>query len=122
MFRLLGVTINEQEPIASTLTRVFGIGRQDARILCQSLNLAPQTKCTNISGYKISLLSELVRRNCTVLGERRSIIKNNISLLKSLHCYKGVRHRERLPVRGQRTRSNAVTARKSQHNGVPGSY
>ena len=108
MARIAGVNIPNHQHAAIALTAIYGIGRSRARLICISSNVAPERKIKDLSDSEMDRLREEVTR-FTVEGDLRREVSMNIKRLMDLGCYRGVRHRRGLPVRGQRTRTNART-------------
>lgn len=108
MARIAGVNIPEHKHVVVSLTSIYGIGRTRAAQICQHANVAPSTKVKTLSEQDVERLREQVGR-FVVEGDLRREIAMNIKRLMDLGCYRGLRHRRGLPVRGQRTRTNART-------------
>lgn len=112
--RIAGVNIPPNKHIHIALTAIYGIGRSGSRQLCDRLGIAYQTKAKDLSSEDIERIREEIAQgeaNETLLieGNLRRQISQNIKRLKDCGCYRGVRHRRGLPLRGQRTRTNART-------------
>lgn len=108
MARIAGVNIPNQQHAEIALTAIYGIGRSTARKLCESAGVKSTTKVKDLSDAEMDKLREQVGR-LTVEGDLRREVSMNIKRLMDLGCYRGARHRRGLPVRGQRTRTNART-------------
>jgi small subunit ribosomal protein S13 len=108
MARIAGVNIPNHKHAEIALTAVYGIGRSRARLICEQVGVNPATKIKDLDDAAIDRLREGVAK-FTVEGDLRREITMNIKRLMDLGCYRGVRHRRGLPVRGQRTRTNART-------------
>jgi small subunit ribosomal protein S13 len=108
MARIAGINIPVNKHISIALTHIFGVGRSRALQACRAADIDPATPVKNLSEPEIAKLRELVGR-FTVEGDLRREVAMNIKRLMDLGCYRGVRHRRGLPVRGQRTRTNART-------------
>jgi small subunit ribosomal protein S13 len=119
MPRLLGVDIPSEKPLHISLRYLYGIGPTLAIRLCQQANLDPQRKAKELSDDDISRLAAIIDREYTVEGQLRRQVQQNIARLRDIQCYRGIRHRRGLPVRGQRTRTNART-RKGPRKTVAG--
>ena len=108
MARIAGVNIPNHQHAEIALTAIYGIGRARARMICKAASVGQATKIKDLSDAQMDKLRELVGRY-TVEGDLRREVTMSIKRLMDLGCYRGVRHRKGLPVRGQRTRTNART-------------
>src|SRR3981189_2743351 len=108
MARIAGVNIPNHQHAEIALTAIYGIGRPRARMICLAAGVGHATKIKDLSDAQMDKLRELVGRY-TVEGDLRREVTMSIKRLMDLGCYRGVRHRKGLPVRGQRTRTNART-------------
>ena len=108
MARIAGVNIPNHQHAEIALTAIYGIGRARARAICEAAGVAVSAKVKDLSDAQMDKLRELVGRH-TVEGDLRREVTMSIKRLMDLGCYRGVRHRRGLPVRGQRTRTNART-------------
>ncbi len=111
MARLAGVNIPDNKHAVISLTYVFGIGRSTAKSLCAAAGISEQTKVGELSVEEMDLLRHEVVK-ITVEGDLRRAVSMNIKRLMDLGCNRGVRHRRGLPVRGQRTKTNARTRKR----------
>src|SRR5512146_875340 len=118
MARIAGVNIPNHQHAVIALTAIYGIGRTRAQAICASTGVAPTTKMKDISDADLDKLRDAVAK-FTVEGDLRREISMNIKRLMDLGCYRGLRHRRGLPVRGQRTRTNART-RKGPRKAIAG--
>ena len=109
MPRVAGVDIPADKRTDIALTYIMGIGRTTAAKVCQELNLDPAAKSKSLSDEQLSLLSSHLDQNYTIEGSLRRLTSQNIQRLKEINCYRGLRHKRGLPVRGQRTKTNART-------------
>lgn len=116
MARIANINIPNQKHIDIGLTAIFGIGRSTARRLCASVGVPASTKVKDLTDAQVDLLRNEVAK-LTVEGDLRRAVSMNIKRLMDLGSYRGMRHRRGLPVRGQRTRTNART-RKGPRKGV----
>ncbi len=108
MARISGVDVpNKHTEVA--LTAIYGIGRSSARQICEHLKLNPSTKINDLSPEELSGLRKFIDREYKVEGSLRSEVALNIKRLRDIGCYRGLRHRLGLPVRGQRSKTNART-------------
>jgi small subunit ribosomal protein S13 len=108
MARIAGVNLPVQKHIWVALTHIYGIGRTRAYQLCEATGVAPETKVRDLTEAEQEKLRQELGR-MTVEGDLRREVAMNIKRLMDLGCYRGLRHRRGLPVRGQRTRTNART-------------
>ena len=108
MARISGVNIPNHQHAGIALTAIYGIGRARARAICTAAGVKFSTKMKDLSDNDMDKLREQVAK-FTVEGDLRRELSMNIKRLMDLGCYRGVRHRRGLPVRGQRTRTNART-------------
>jgi small subunit ribosomal protein S13 len=111
MVRLLGVVLPEQKSIEYSLTLIYGIGFSLARKILSQANIDLRKKTKELSEDELRRLSEIIEKNYLVEGELREKVMADIQTLKTIGTYRGLRHLKNLPVRGQRTRSNARTKR-----------
>jgi small subunit ribosomal protein S13 len=119
MPRILGVDLPNDKPTHISLRYIFGVGPTLALRLCEQANVDPQRRAKDLSDDEISRLATILDREYTVEGPLRRQIQQNIQRLRDIGCYRGIRHRRGLPVRGQRTRTNART-RKGPRKTVAG--
>jgi small subunit ribosomal protein S13 len=119
MPRILGVDIPSDKPTHISLRYLHGIGPSLALKLCEQARVDPQRRAKELTDDEIGRLATILDREYTVEGPLRRQIHQNIDRLKSIGCYRGLRHRRGLPVRGQRTRTNART-RKGPRKTVAG--
>lgn len=108
MARIAGINIPENKHAELSLTAIYGIGRPSARRLCQKVGIDPSNKVKDLSEEDVDRLRNEITQ-FTVEGDLRREISMNLKRLMDLGCYRGIRHRRGLPVRGQRTRTNART-------------
>ncbi len=109
MPRLLGVDIPNDKQTVYSLTYLYGVGPSVARELCKKAGIPPEKKARELGEDEVSRLAALLESEYTVEGPLRRQVQQNIARLKDIGCYRGIRHRRGLPVRGQRTRTNART-------------
>lgn len=109
MPRLLGVDIPNDKKIEIALTYLYGVGPHTAREACKKNNIDPLKPARDLNEDELSRLSTLLESDYTVEGPLRRQVSQNINRLREVRCYRGLRHRMGLPVRGQRTRTNART-------------
>ncbi|MBQ8284798.1 MAG: 30S ribosomal protein S13 [Thermoguttaceae bacterium] len=109
MPRLLGVDIPNNRPTAISLTYLYGVGPQTAAELCRKANIDPTVRAKDLKEEDVAKLAVLLDNDYVVEGQLRRQINQNIARLREIGCYRGIRHRKGLPVRGQRTKTNART-------------
>ena len=109
MPRLLGVDIPSDKPSAISLTYLYGVGPHVSRELCHKAGIDPQKPARELADDELGRLAALLERDYTVEGQLRRQVQQSITRLRDIKCYRGLRHRHGLPVRGQRTRTNART-------------
>jgi small subunit ribosomal protein S13 len=111
MARIAGVDIPREKHVQISLTYIFGVGRTTARQVLTRTQVAPNRKVNELTDDEVNRIREIVERELTVEGDLRRQVRQNIQRLIDIGCYRGLRHRRSLPVRGQRTRTNARTRR-----------
>ena len=109
MPRLLGVVIPNDRKTVISLTYLFGVGNQTARDLCHKAGIDPNKRARDMTDEEVSRIATILERDYVVEGPLRRQVQQNISRLRDIKCYRGIRHRVGLPVRGQRTKTNART-------------
>ena len=109
MPRVAGVNIPDQKPTWIALTYIFGIGKYSAKKICEACGIELTKRAKDLTEEEISRINKEIENHYTVEGQLRRQIAQNISRLREIKCYRGLRHRLGLPVRGQRTRTNART-------------
>ena len=111
MARIAGVDIPNEKRVEIGLTYVYGVGLTTSRDLLTKSGVNPDTRCRDLTEAEVARVRAVIDRDCMVEGDLRREIAMNIKRLMDIGCYRGVRHRRNLPVRGQRTRTNARTRR-----------
>jgi small subunit ribosomal protein S13 len=119
MPRLLGVDIPNDKPTFVSLTYLYGVGPKVSRDLCFKAGIDPHKQARELAEDELGRLAALLERDYVVEGPLRRQTQQNITRLRDIKCYRGIRHRLGLPVRGQRTRTNART-RKGPRKTVAG--
>ena len=109
MARIAGVDFPRNKRIEVGLTYIYGIGRSLSNSILRSVNIDPNTKTDALADEDVNRIREHIEKNFPVEGELRRVISSNIKRLLELQTYRGLRHRKNLPVRGQRTHTNART-------------
>jgi len=115
--RIVGVELPSNKKVEYALTYIYGIGRTRAKIIVQSTGIDPNKRVKDLTEEEISKITQFINENYKVEGELRQEVQRNIKRLIEIGCYRGIRHRLGLPVRGQRTRTNART-RKGPRPGI----
>jgi small subunit ribosomal protein S13 len=116
--RIAGIDL-PNKPVAIALTYIFGIGRSSAAAICEKTGVNPGTRMTDVTAEEINKLRNVIENDYKVEGRLRTETSLNIKRLMDIGCYRGLRHRRGLPLRGQRTRTNART-RKGRKKTVAG--
>ena len=119
MPRIKGVDVPNDKPIWISLTYVHGIGRRTADMILKEAKIDGTVKAGKLTEDEVSRLGQIIDREYVVEGQLRRQVSQNIARLRDIACYKGMRHRRGLPVRGQQTQSNART-RKGKKKTVAG--
>ncbi len=109
MARIAGVNIPTNKRVEIALTYIFGIGRTKATEICNKVNIPRERRVNQLSDAEVIQIREVIDRDYFVEGDLRRDVAMNIKRLMDLGCYRGLRHRRGLPVRGQRTHTNART-------------
>ena len=109
MARIAGVDLPRSKRIDIALTYIFGIGRTTAVAICAKAEIEGDSKTDVLSDGEVVRLREIIERDYKVEGDLRREVSQNIKMLMDIGCYRGLRHRRGLPVRGQRTHTNART-------------
>jgi small subunit ribosomal protein S13 len=109
MARIAGVDIPREKRLEISLTYIFGIGRTTARRICTELGLDPDTRVHNLTDAEVNQIRNFVDSNLKVEGDLRRDVQQDIKRKMEIGCWAGLRHRKGLPVRGQRTQTNART-------------
>ncbi|MCC6009322.1 MAG: 30S ribosomal protein S13 [Rhodobacteraceae bacterium] len=109
MARIAGVNIPTQKRVPIALTYIHGIGQDSARKICEAVSIDAARRVNELSDAEVLAIREFIDANLTVEGDLRREVQMNVKRLMDLGCYRGLRHRRGLPVRGQRTHTNART-------------
>jgi small subunit ribosomal protein S13 len=109
MARIAGIDLPRQKRIEISLTYIYGIGRSKSVEICGKADVDGSTKTDHLSEAEVIKLREVIEREHKVEGDLRREVNQNIKMLMDIGCYRGLRHRRGLPVRGQRTHTNART-------------
>jgi small subunit ribosomal protein S13 len=107
MARIAGVDIPRDKRVDVSLTYIYGIGSSQARKIVDQTRVAPETRVRDLTDEEVTRIREVIDRSHAVEGDLRREMRQNVQRLIEINCYRGVRHRRSLPVRGQRTHTNA---------------
>ena len=119
MARIAGVDLPRDKRVEIALTYIYGIGLRSSQDILSQSEVNPDTRVKDLAEDEVARLREVIDRNYQVEGDLRREVQMNIKRLQEIQCYRGLRHRRNLPVRGQRTRTNARTKRGARRT-VPG--
>ena len=109
MARIAGVDIPNNKRVEIALTYIYGIGRKSANDILAKTGINPDTRATDLTEDEVAKLRDEIENSYTVEGDLRRDVALNIKRMVEINCYRGIRHRKGLPVRGQRTKTNART-------------
>lgn len=119
MARIAGVNIPSGKRVDIALTYIHGIGKTKSSEILEKAGVSPETRVASLTDQEVIKIREVIDAQYTVEGDLRREVSMNIKRLMDLGCYRGLRHRRRLPVRGQRTHTNART-RKGKAKAIAG--
>ena len=109
--RIVGINIPDTKKIAVSLRSVYGIGLARADEILAGTGIAPEKRTKDLTPEEVNRIQAFLEKHIMVEGELRSQVRQNVARLKDIKCYRGTRHARRLPVRGQRTKTNSRTIR-----------
>ena len=109
MARIAGVDIPNNKRVEIALTYIYGIGRKSANDILTATGINPDTRAKDLTEEDVAKLRDIIENEYTVEGDLRREVGLNIKRMVEINCYRGIRHRKGLPVRGQRTKTNART-------------
>ncbi len=109
--RIAGINIPDNKKVAYALPYIYGVGRVRAQEIIKATNINGEKRAKELTQDEVGKIKEYIERNFKIEGELRTVVRQNISLLKDIQSYRGVRHARHLPVRGQRTKTNSRTVR-----------
>ena len=109
MARIAGIDLPREKRVEIGLTYIYGIGRKSANDILKAAEINPDTRVKDLTEAEEAALRDIIDKNYTIEGDLRREVAMNIKRLTEIGCYRGVRHRRGLPVRGQRTKTNART-------------
>lgn len=107
--RIAGVTLPSNKRIEAGLPYIFGIGPTLSKKILSDLNINPDIRVKDLDGASVARIQDYISKNYRIEGDLRKEIMLNIGRLREINCYRGIRHKKSLPVRGQRTKTNART-------------
>lgn len=111
MARIAGVDLPREKRVEIGLTYIFGIGRSSSNKLLKVANVSPDTRVRDLTDDEVSKIREAIDKNQIVEGDLRREVALSIKRLQEIGCYRGIRHRKSLPLRGQRTKNNSRTCK-----------
>ncbi len=111
MARIAGVDLPNEKRVEIGLTYIYGIGRHTSNIILKETGINPDIRVKDLTEEQIGKIREYMDKNLTTEGELRRVVSMNIKTLQEIKCYRGMRHKNHLPVRGQNTKSNARTTK-----------
>ncbi|MCX4339930.1 MAG: 30S ribosomal protein S13 [Lachnospiraceae bacterium] len=109
MARIAGVDLPREKRVEIGLTYIYGIGRSSSNKILEAANVNPDTRVRELTDDEVKRLAEVIEKDYMVEGDLRREVALNIKRLQEIGCYRGIRHRKGLPVRGQKTKTNART-------------
>lgn len=109
MARIAGVELPPKKRVIIGLTAIYGIGQSRSQKIVRDAGVDPDTRIKDLTEEQVNRLRHIIEENYKIEGDLRQEVRNNISRLVTIGCYRGIRHKRGLPVRGQRTRCNART-------------
>lgn len=109
MARIAGIDLPRDKRVEIGLTYIYGIGVTSSNKILDAAKVDPNTRCRDLTDEEVKRISEIIENDYTVEGDLRREVAMNIKRLQEIGCYRGIRHRKGLPVRGQKTKTNART-------------
>ncbi len=109
MARIVGVDLPRQKRVEIGLQSIFGIGPTRAKVLMEKMGIDGRTRVNELSDEQVNTITNLIQNDYKVEGDLRREVTGNVKRLMEINCYRGIRHKRGLPVRGQRTHTNART-------------
>ena len=109
MARIAGIDLPREKRVEIGLTYIYGIGRVSSNKILEAANVDPDTRVRELTDDEVKRIAEIIEKDYMVEGDLRREIALNIKRLQEIGCYRGIRHRKGLPVRGQKTKTNART-------------
>lgn len=111
IMRIAGINIPDNKKVEISLTYLYGVGRPLAQKILEATKINMDKRAKDLTPDEVNKIKNFIEKNYKIEGELRQLVKQNISLLRELQAYRGIRHLKHLPVRGQRTRTNSRTVR-----------
>ena len=111
IMRISGINIPDEKRVEAALTYIYGVGLSSSKKILTETKINPDKRAKELTPEEINRIKEIIDKNFKIEGELRQVIRQNIARLKNIQSYRGIRHGRRLPVRGQRTRTNSRTVR-----------
>ncbi len=109
--RVLGVNIPDNKQVEVALTYLYGVGRSRSKLILSAAKISPTKRAQQLTPEEINKIQGIIEKQYQAEGELRQLVRRNIQRLKDIQSYRGMRHARRLPVRGQRTKTNSRTVR-----------
>ena len=109
MARIAGIDLPNEKRVEIGLTYIYGIGRQTANVILKETNINPDTRVKDLTEEEVGKIRTYIEKNCVVEGDLQREVSLNIKRLQEIGCYRGIRHRKGLHVRGQNTKQTART-------------
>ena len=109
MARIAGIDLPREKRVELGLTYIYGIGRETSNKILEATKVNPDTRVKDLTEDEIAAIRLYIEKNCVVEGDLKREVSLNIKRLQEIGCYRGIRHRKNLPVRGQNTKQNART-------------
>ena len=116
MVYILNTNLKKKKPVTKALTDIFGLGKKLSKQICDQLGISSKLKIKQLTNIQLELLTQLINQNYKISSELKRNNKKNIERLIRIASYRGFRHSQGLPVRGQKTHGNAQTCRKLKLN------
>ena len=118
MARIAGVDLPNEKRVEIGLTYIFGVGRVTANKILAETKISPDTRCKDLTDSEVNKIKEYIEKNVVVEGDLKRDLAMDVKALMEIGCYRGVRHRKGLPCRGQKTSSNARTAKGPRNSSI----
>ena len=118
MARIAGVDLPNEKRVEIGLTYIFGVGRVTANKILAETKINPDTRCKDLTDSEVNKIKEYIEKNVVVEGDLKRDLAMDVKALMEIGCYRGVRHRKGLPCRGQKTSSNARTAKGPRNSSI----
>lgn len=109
--RVAGVNIPDEKKVVISLTYLYGVGRSRSGAILAAAKISPEKRTKELTPEEVNRIQSAIEKTTKIEGELRQVVKQNIARLKDIKAYRGVRHLRKLPVRGQRTKTNSRTVR-----------